>query len=294
MNDIKTPEPKHPTFWWKNKLDMPKRYCVLFNTWANIRLSWSCTCYDTLEEALDEAKLINIYYSTTPKPERIRVDYESQEYDEYRNYSKWKFDFSDGKCWWGYAILDMANEKFIKVVNQFNGSPLVGKKGFTILSKPTLENYDVYFRKENEVPLLYTWKGPRDEEYEGWLQFRWGDGKNAIGYVEPVKKERPGHDEYVNIYDEATDTYVRTKVRVVDVGWDEPLPKKEKGIYYRRPNKEPVIFPGEFGYEKDYSIWPWSLAEENNDYHYEDKKSDNNTLASLLDNETIKKLINTK
>ena len=52
------------------------------------------------------------------------------------------------------------------------------------------------------------------------------------------------------------------KLRVVYVDWNAELPKPERGITYLRPNKEPVIFPGEYGYEGDYSLQEWSLSEE--------------------------------
>lgn len=40
-----------------------------------------------------------------------------------------------------------------------------------------LEELDFFFRGPSEVPEDYKWD---TGEYEGWLQFRWGDGKNAI------------------------------------------------------------------------------------------------------------------
>ena len=42
-------------------------------------------------------------------------------------------------------------------------------------------------KKEEEI-----YKG----EYEGWLQFRWGDGKNAIVYVEPKKPKEKGDEPF--------------------------------------------------------------------------------------------------
>ena len=46
---------------------------------------------------------------------------------------------------------------------------------------------DYLFRGPDEIPKGYEWD---DGEYEGWLQFRWGDGKNTIGYVEPQKSKK--------------------------------------------------------------------------------------------------------
>ncbi len=44
-----------------------------------------------------------------------------------------------------------------------------------------LSKLDFFFRGPHEVPEDYKWD---TGEYEGWLQFRWGDGKNAITYGE--------------------------------------------------------------------------------------------------------------
>ena len=43
--------------------------------------------------------------------------------------------------------------------------------------KKDLELLDVLFRKPGEIPEDYKWD---NGEYEGWLQFRWGNGLNAI------------------------------------------------------------------------------------------------------------------
>lgn len=41
-----------------------------------------------------------------------------------------------------------------------------------------------------------------DGEYEGWLQFRWGDRKNALDYVEPEKPKKTPDDIVDFIEDE--------------------------------------------------------------------------------------------
>lgn len=51
-----------------------------------------------------------------------------------------------------------------------------------------LKTLDNWFREPNEVPKDYKWD---IGEFEGWLQFRWGDGKNAVGYVEPEPEPKP-------------------------------------------------------------------------------------------------------
>lgn len=282
----------HQTFWWHVKriynIDRPTKYCVIFNTYEDGPKSFSVTPFDTLEEAMEEAKLINIMYSDTPKPQKVYVEEGGKYKSDKWYHNGYNLDFSNGAYFWGYVILDMINNKIVKVVNN------VKHFGYTIDNKPSLTITDILFRREDEIPSDYIWD--KRGEYEGWLQFRWGDGKNAIGYVEEPKKERPGHDEYVKIWDDLKETYVNKKVRVVDVDWNDPLPKKEKGIYYRRPNNEPVKFPDELGYDNDYSIWPWSLSEEIAEEEYIDNggtfksQSASNSIADMLgkDNPLLK------
>ena len=43
--------------------------------------------------------------------------------------------------------------------------------------KKDLSLLDILFRKPGEIPEDYEWD---NGEYEGWLQFRWGNGLNAI------------------------------------------------------------------------------------------------------------------
>jgi hypothetical protein len=58
---------------------------------------------------------------------------------------------------------------------------------------------DYLFRGEDEIPADYKWD---DGEYEGWLQFRWGDGTNAVGYVKPEStKKNESIDEPDDAYD---------------------------------------------------------------------------------------------
>jgi len=274
----------HQTFWWHVKriynIDRPKKYCVVFNTYEDGPKAFSVTPFNTLEEAMEEAKLINIMYSNTPKPQK--------NYHRISN-GKYDLDYSNGAYFWGYIVLDMINNKIIKVINE------VRHFGYTINNKTSLIIQDVLFRGEDEIPVDYIW----DErgEYNGWLQFRWGDGKNSIGYVEEPKKERPGKDEYFNVWDDSKEIYVRKKIRVVRVDWNDPLPKPEKGITYLRPNNEPVIFPGEFGYKGDYSLQEWSLHEEIAGDEYIDngntldKKESTSSIADILgDNNPLLKL----
>lgn len=225
-----------------------KRYRLLFSIWG-YSYSDSISDFDNIEELKEETKLLKKFYNDTPRPQK------SEKYSGV-------YDFSDGRSFWGYIALDYEKEEVLEVYRDGARIYHENKKGGYIpevLKGETLKIKDLMFRGEDEIPKDYKWdKG----EYEGWLKYRWGDGKNAIDYVEPSKKERPGVDEIWEVYDETTDTYKKQKVRVVYVDWKDPLPKKEKGILYMRPNKEPVLFPGDFGYEDDLNMNEWSLAEE--------------------------------
>ena len=282
------------TFWQYAKLiynvERPIKYCVIFNTWRETSESFSCTEFDTIDDAMEEAKLLNKMYCNTPKPAKIYSKNGKHKDGVGWRYDNYDWDFSNGKHFWGYAVLDMINCKFVKIVNGLKN------KAYSLSKNPKLQDYDVFFRGENEIPTDYQWdiRG----EYEGWLQFRWGDGKNSINYKEEHKKERPGVTEIREIYDDATNSFVRRKVRVVYVDWNDPLPKKEKGIIYERPNKEPVIFPGDFGYDKDYSMNEWALSEEtaadeyyvNNGRKFDNNKVGKSSISDILgdDNPLLK------
>jgi hypothetical protein len=80
----------------------------------------------------------------------------------------------------------MINNKFIKIVNGLNN------KVCCVSKNPELKDYDMFFRGEDEIPHDYKWdiRG----EYLGWLQYRWGDGKNAIGYTSEPKIKNKNKD----------------------------------------------------------------------------------------------------
>lgn len=176
----------HRTFWWHLKriynIDRPTKYCVIFNTYTDSPKSFSVTPFDTIDEALEEAKLINIMYSDTPKPQKIYVEKGGKYKSNKWYHNSYNLDYSNGAYFWGYMVLDMINKKVIKIVNTIKHC------GFTFNEKITLSMLDVLFRDENEIPEDYIWD--RRGEYEGWLQFRWGDGKNALDYVEPENNDK--------------------------------------------------------------------------------------------------------
>ena len=257
----------HRTFWWNAKkvynIERPTKYCIVFNTYTDSPGSFSVTPFDTLDEALEEAKLLNEMYNNTPKPERVYSD-EGPRYINKKWVKRYTLDYSNGGYFWGYMVLDMINNRIVKIVNDINRCGYTFNKD----NKNKLSTIDVLFRGDDEIPNDYIWD--RRGEYEGWLQFRWGDKKNALDYVEPPKKERPGVDEIWEVYDETTETYIKKKVRVVYVNWDDPLPTPQKGIEYLRPNKEPVIFPGDEYIDNDGTFKPEPMS---------------NSIADLLGND---------
>ena len=149
----KLPEHKykgHWTFWRYLKrnynIDRPTKYCVIFNIWKDKLESFSCTEFDTLDDALDEAKELNKMYSSTPKPFKNYHEKGKHRDGWGWRYDPYDWDFSDGRQFWGYVVLDMIEHKFIKVVNGLHMS------SYNVSCiKPTLEDYDKFFRGEDEI-----------------------------------------------------------------------------------------------------------------------------------------------
>lgn len=167
---------KHPCFLELNK-DINKRYVLIFNIWDNKKCSKSITQYDTIEEVKEEYMFINELYANTPRPQRIpkeiiyRGRYHKKEYN---------ISYEDGARFWGYIIIDYDKNEIIKIHND----GLLDFEGRTI----TLRMKDFYLRKPGEIPEDYNFEC--DAEYEGWLQYRWGNRMNAVDYVAPPKPQK--------------------------------------------------------------------------------------------------------
>lgn len=131
-------------------MEHKKQYMIIFDVWSSRTFSREITEFDTKSECQDYGRLINsIYVNSEPT------------FDRYGNEKSW-----------GYVMLDFKNEKIL------GWGPT---KRIHDVYKTTniLKLKDTFFRGEDEVPKDYKWK---NGEYEGWLQYRWGDGKNAIDY----------------------------------------------------------------------------------------------------------------
>lgn len=96
----------------------------------------------------------------------------------------------DGERVWGYVIGDTENNSILR----FGGIKMYNINK----NSPKLRVKDYIFRQPDEIPHGYKWD---EGEYEGWLQYRWGDGKNAVGYIEKErsKPKKEKHEDFEEI-----------------------------------------------------------------------------------------------
>ena len=177
-----------------------KRYMVIFSMWGK---SWSArkmnglfdlkefvcteTEFDTETEWKEEVKLIEEVYADTPRPIEVEIPG-----DKWHS-KQWQFEIEDR--FWGYLVLDFEKEKILKVGH--DGIFKYHQNGINTWRSEaiSLRMLDDLFRGEDEIPNGYIFD---NGEYEGWLQYRWGDGKNAVNCNEPSckpKKKRYGKHE---------------------------------------------------------------------------------------------------
>lgn len=189
--------------------------------------------FDTLEEVNEYVRFFKSYCKDFVPPEKITIDGK-------KKYHSSSLLFKDEKTrLWGYVIGDTETNGIIewgglrmKYINEdykYYGlnAPL------SSFDKKTNKLYikDYVFRGENEIPKNYHWD---NGEYEGWLQFRWGDGKNAIDYVEPTKTEKSKEQEdvientkdwentiedYEDIENSALKQELKEKMKILENGW---------------------------------------------------------------------------
>jgi len=173
--------------------------------------------FDTLEELNEHIKLFK----------EICKDYErpSTETVGYSRWEKSKKDIFDSpnKRKYGYLYGDRETMRLV-----WGGDKLYNYNKST----NTLKLYDILFRGADEIPKDYKWD---DGEYEGWLQYRWGDGKNAVGYVEPEKPKKNDEviDEVIN-EDEVEDT------SYYDDSFDNSFAEEIENAYAKLEDKELV------------------------------------------------------
>lgn len=153
--------------------------------------------FDTMEEVQEYFKLIEDIYSNVKKPvidgnyyvhkatgkkyERKPYSYDKFENDrDYKYIERYIETDASTQFYWGYMLLDYQKDEIIGMWGERH--PDFGKN-----YKNDLKLKDRLFRKPGEVPIGYKWD---DGEYDGWLQFRWGDGKNAIEVEDKINQEK--------------------------------------------------------------------------------------------------------
>jgi hypothetical protein len=154
----------------RRKMKHSKRYAVIFNKWSIYKNIESITEFDTMEEVDDEVELIEELYKDTPRPEHRR-HLNSSKSTQVTDYHWCAPSFCE--AFWGYMVVDFQNEKIIK----WGHDELRTYKKNSDIRKLQ----DWLFRGEDEIPKDYKWDVG---EYDGWLQFRWGNGLNDIKYGE--------------------------------------------------------------------------------------------------------------
>lgn len=147
-----------------------KRYMVIFEKWGRIEFHEDKTEFDTLTEAMEEARLLEEFYADTPSPKKLsRYDWRTGRQTPYHEWGELYLD----EYLWGYVILDFEEEKVIKWGHD--------QLKYVSKNEDIRKVKDRFFRKDGEVPEGYKWDLG---EYEGWLQFRWGNGRNSVEFGE--------------------------------------------------------------------------------------------------------------
>lgn len=171
------PNTKNYMLVWKHRklkksIEIKEQYCRRYEITEigfdeESKEQTSITEYDTKEELLKDLEIISQMMpvdENTELNEYICLDFVSEKVFKYSIYKSQPKDFLN----YGYY----RNTKPTRRLYESMFSILVDKGK---LDSPRVR--DILFRREDEVPKNYKWD---DGEYEGWLRFRWGDGKNAI------------------------------------------------------------------------------------------------------------------
>ena len=192
-----------------------KKYLVITNIWGKKAFKEEREYFDTKEGANEYIALFEELGKTYDVPSKeCKKPYGQKKYDFYN------FKTPDERVW-GWVLGDTETCTALKWggIAMYN----ISKKDNALRIK------DYLFRGKDEIPKDYEWD---DGEYEGWLQFRWGDGKNAIDYVEPEKPAKPKEEEYIDKeewengiedYDEIEDSFIKhedkEKLKILAERW---------------------------------------------------------------------------
>lgn len=147
--------------------------------------------FDTMEEVNEHVSLIEEIYKDIKKPETISEHWVHRETGKvqmkepnnrtvYKHINKQIVCDKHEQFFWGYMILDYQEEKILKFEHDIHPE-------FYNYKKDMLKFLDIFFRKPGEVPENYKWDVG---EYEGWLQFRWGNGLNAIEVEDELNRKK--------------------------------------------------------------------------------------------------------
>lgn len=149
--------------------------------------------FDTITEVRDYIELLKSIYQDIKEPYKVpekwvhrstgNVTYKrpSQFQDYMYIYNESYWDAEDGKCkYWGYYVFDYETQRVIDHGGHDHPE-------FTKQYKQNLAIRDALFRGKDEIPVDYKWD---TGEYEGWLQFRWGNGLNAIEKEDEINEQK--------------------------------------------------------------------------------------------------------
>lgn len=149
--------------------------------------------FDTIDEVNDYIKFLKEIYADVEEPYIVpehwvdrfngnkvtRKPTYGSEFRYIHNDSYW--DAEDGvRKFWGYYVFDYKDERVIDHGGHDHPE-------FTKQYKQNLELRDVLFRGKDEIPEDYKWD---NGEYQGWLQFRWGNGLNAIEKEDEINEQK--------------------------------------------------------------------------------------------------------
>lgn len=195
-----------------------KRYRLFFSIWGH-NVSDSMTDFDTIEEVKEEEQMLKEFYHDTPRPAKVF----GKNYDPKWRKNDYTWSFANGGCYWGYVILDYEKKEIVNIYG--DGCRLYnieavrkGQKRYKFKRYYlTIDKFsdrrlikDMFFREKDEIPSKYKWD---DGEYEGWLQYRWGDGKNAINYIPAVSKiKNKPHEMSLDEEEKAYEEYISSSL----------------------------------------------------------------------------------
>ncbi len=149
--------------------------------------------FDTIVEVKDYIKFLNELYQDVEEPYKVPECWTDRftgkkihkkplyAFEHHYIYNESYWEAEDGKRkFWGYYVFDYETERIID-----HGG--VAHPDFPKQYKQDLKLRDILFRGKDEIPKDYKWDRG---EYEGWLQFRWGNGLNAIEKEDEINEKK--------------------------------------------------------------------------------------------------------